>query len=253
MPVGTAALLDSRRLENSYATLIPLLKKGMHVIDVGCGTGAISASIAEWMSGEGSVLGIDSSEHLIATGKAQYGSIPGLELVHADLFGYTPSAKADLLISARVLQWLSDPRAALNHIKEWLSPGGIVSILDYNHTRLEWTPQPPESMRRFYAAFLDWRADAGMDNEMAAHLPGHFEALGFHSIESIPADEVCHKGDPGLAIWSTVAETRGQQMVRDGFVSEPDRLLALSEYNAWIRTDAEKMVMKLADVRGVYP
>jgi hypothetical protein len=48
-----------------------------------------------------------------------------------------------------------------------LKPGGTVSILDYNHEALEWQPQPPVSMQRFYATFLRWRGDAGMNNHIA--------------------------------------------------------------------------------------
>ena len=109
-------------------------------------------------------------------------------------------------------------------------------------------------MRRFYAAFLDWRADAGMDNEMADHLPGLFESLGFHSIESIPADETYRKGEEHFVekagIWSKVAASRGVQMVQGGWITEAERLNVIAEYDAWVGDEAECMVMKLTDVRG---
>jgi len=154
-----------------------------------------------------------------------------------------------------VLQWLSNPAAALTAFKSLLKPGGMISILDYNHTRLEWTPAPPESMQQFYKAFLDWRSDAGMDNNMADHLPGIFEQLGFRDIVTLPADEVYIKGTASFVekagIWSKVAELRGPQMVDSGFVTEALRLKAIEEYNEWVERDAEKMVMKLKDVRAM--
>jgi len=44
----TNKIFDNRSLEVDYATLIPILKKGMRVLDVGCGTGAISERVGIW-------------------------------------------------------------------------------------------------------------------------------------------------------------------------------------------------------------
>ncbi|MGO4291676.1 class I SAM-dependent methyltransferase [Chitinophaga sp. RAB17] len=254
MPTGDSSVLDSRSLTNSYATLIPVLQKGMRVLDVGCGTGAISAGIAAAVGSTGTVVGIDSSAHLIAKGKDDHADLPQLTLIEADLFTYDPAEKFDLIVSARVLQWLSNPAAALLKFKSLLKPGGIISILDYNHTQLQWTPAPPVSMQQFYQSFLDWRADAGMDNNMADHLPGIFEQLGFHNITTIPADEVYKKSTHSFVekagIWTKVAELRGPQMVTSGFITEAARLTAITEYNAWVQEGAEEMVMKLKEVRA---
>ena len=249
-----SSVLDSRSLQNSYATLIPLLREGMRVLDVGCGTGAISAGIAGAVGQTGTVVGIDSSAHLIAKGNTDHADLSNLTLLEADLFAYSPAEKFDLIVSARVLQWLSNPREALLKFKSLLKPGGYISILDYNHTRLEWTPAPPESMQRFYKAFLDWRADAGMDNEIADHLTAYFEELGFHDIAVLNADEIYTRGESNFAekagIWSKVAELRGPQVVESGFSTEEERIRAIADYQAWIGESAQKMVMKLKDVRA---
>jgi ubiquinone/menaquinone biosynthesis C-methylase UbiE len=254
MPKGTSAVLDSRTLQNSYSTLIPILKKGMRVLDVGCGTGAITACIAEMVGENGSVAGIDNSEHLIAKGKEYYQHVANLELIAIDLFTYTPKEKFDLVVSARVLQWLSNPEKALLKLKDFLNPDGQISILDYNHKAIEWQPQPPESMVRFYNAFLDWRSDAGMDNEIADHLPEYFNRLGFHSIEVFTANEVCQSKDEDflqkIGIWSKVAELRGPQMVESGFISDNERIKAIEDYNLWMKSNAQLMILKLTEVRA---
>ncbi|MBC9933064.1 methyltransferase domain-containing protein [Chitinophaga qingshengii] len=254
MPKGTSVILDDRSLEHSYATLIPLLKPGMHVLDVGCGTGAITAGIADFVGPEGSATGIDSSEHLIAKGLEDQQGTANLELITADLYTWQPNRKFDLIVSARVLQWLNDPLAALVRFRELLQPGGHVSILDYNHTKLEWQPAPPASMRRFYQAFLQWRADAGMDNEIAEHLPTLFEKAGYRNIQSFNADETYSRAQAGFtnkaAIWSKVAELRGPQVVDHGFITEAERLQAIEEYDAWTLSTAQSMIMKLNDVHA---
>ncbi|HKZ36175.1 MAG TPA: methyltransferase domain-containing protein, partial [Chryseolinea sp.] len=230
----------------------PILKKGMRVLDVGCGTGAISKGIAKYVGESGFVIGIDNTESFIQSGKESYKSVPNLELVHNDLFNFKPDEKFDLIVSARVLQWLSNPKEALSILKGMLKPTGQISILDYNHDALEWKPNPPESMAKFYKTFLKWRADAGMNNQIAEDLADYFKELGFHDIEVLNSDEVYKKGDPNftskVAIWSKVAGS--SQMVEEGYIKDEDRLQAIEDYNKWIDTDAELMIMKLKEVRG---
>jgi ubiquinone/menaquinone biosynthesis C-methylase UbiE len=256
MPKGTNTVLDNRSVEKDYMSLLPLLKKGLRVLDVGCGTGAITQGIAERVGETGSVMGIDSSAHLIESGQHQWKAVTNLQLIHVDLFQYEPTERFDLIVSARTLQWLEHPQVALEKMKTMLAPNGQLSVLDYNHKGLEWKPKPPKSMVQFYKAFLNWRKDAGMDNEIAKNLPNYFQILGFNNIETLNANEVYKKSDPDFAekasIWSKVAASRGIQMVEDGYITDEARLQAISEYDAWVENDAMYMVMKLREVRGIF-
>lgn len=248
----TNQIFDNRSLAVDYATLVPLLKNGMRVLDVGCGTGAISNGIAKLVGPAGSVTGIDNTEKFIVSGSESYKETANLKLIHHDLFSFDETEKFDLIVSARTLQWLNNPVEALQKMKTLLKPGGMVSILDYNHEKLEWLPQPPESMQLFYDTFLKWRADAGMNNHIADDLPGYFAGAGFTDIEVFNADEVYKKADENflsrIGIWSKVAGSK--QMVEEGYLSDIVRLQAIEEYDAWIETDAQQMIMKLNEVRG---
>lgn len=249
---STNKTFDSRSLETDYPTLVPLLKEGLRVLDVGCGTGAISSGIARHIGPLGQVIGIDNTEKFIVSGRENYQDTPNLTLIHSDLFDFHDEEKFDLIVSARTLQWLSTPKDALIKMKSLLKPIGQVSILDYNHEVLEWDPQPPTSMRIFYDAFLKWRADAGMNNRIADHLADYFKEAGFHDIESFNSDEIYKKGDVNfverVGIWSKVAGLK--QIVEEGYISENLRLKAIAEYDDWTINDAQKMVMKLKEVRG---
>jgi ubiquinone/menaquinone biosynthesis C-methylase UbiE len=249
---GTAKLFDERSLAADYATLLPLLQQGWQVLDVGCGTGAISKGIALKVGPTGYVTGIDNTAYFIKSGKETYADVENLDLIHTDLFAYKPEIKYDLIVAARVLQWLNNPLEAIIKLKSMLKPGGILSILDYNHEALEWQPQPPVSMSRFYATFLRWRSDAGMSNQMADELEQLFADAGLSDIEILKANEVYKKGEPNflkkIGIWSSVAQST--QMVEEGYINDNDRMQAIEDYNIWIESDAQLMVMKLKEVRG---
>ena len=245
-------LFDNRSLQTDYSTLIPILKPGMRVLDIGCGTGAISKDIAAIIGPKGSVTGIDNTAHFIESGKETYHAVKNLELIHADVFQFDTSEKFDLVVSARVLQWLNNPVEALIRFKHFLKPGGQISVLDYNHELLSWTPSPPESMLQFYATFLRWRADAGMNNHIAEDLSSYFAEAGLKNIEVFKSDEVYTKGQdnfiPRVGIWSKVAAST--QMVEEGYISNDDRLKAIEDYDNWVNNEAESMSMILKEVRG---
>ena len=249
---GSVTIFNERSVEQDYATLLPLLKEGMQVLDVGCGTGAISKGIASRVGKNGRVTGIDNTDTFIKSGSEKFATVSNLNLIHADLFDFRPDQKFDLIVSARTLQWLSNPKDAILKMKSWLKPDGWLSVLDYNHDALMWQPAPPPSMQTFYHAFLSWRANAGMNNKIAADLPTLFAEAGFHSIGVLQADEVYTRGDANfsakLGIWAKVAAST--QMVTEGYLKEEVRLKAIADYNNWIEQNAQQMIMKLTEVRG---
>ncbi len=251
---SSTRIFDQRSLERDYATLVPLLKPGMRVLDVGCGTGAITQGVAKIVGTQGRVTGIDNTASFINSAKESSQDVPNLEFIAMDLFNFEPAEKFDLVIAARVLQWLSTPAQAVRKMASFLKPGGQLSILDYNHEALEWMPQPPDSMKEFYGAFLRWRAAAGMDNRMAENLARHLEDTGLTNVTVHNADEIYQRDQPDFVsragIWSKVAELK--QIVAEGFISEDVRVKAIADYDRWLQTDAECMIMKLNEVRGKF-
>ncbi len=236
MPPGTAGILDTRSLTTSHRRLAALLRPGLRVLDVGCGTGAITRGIAEAVGPSGRAVGVDVNANLIARavdlrgaaegepsqknpkidlpGKAEPGQPRSLSFVVADADALPFSAVFDVVTAARVLQWLRDPRRALASMAAATRPGGRVLVLDYNHEKIAWVPEPPQTAQAFYHAFLRWRTDAGMDNAIADHLVGLAVAVGLEDVTVTPQPEHVGRGDADFAsragIWERARRRRFQ-------------------------------------------
>lgn len=249
---GANAIFNQRSLDKDYASLQSLLKPGMRVLDIGCGTGAITKDVAQAVGPEGYVLGIDNTLAFIDEGQRLYGDIPNLQLQHRDILDFEIAEKFDLIISARTFQWLSTVTEALEKIKTLLKTGGQVSILDYNHETIQWTPAIPASMQAFYGAFLTWRKQAGMNNRIGDDMAALLRKQGFQAVQTQAADEHYSIEETGhrekIRIWAQVA--RSSQTSDEGFITEETRLQAIDDYNQWVDTEAQTMTMMLQETRA---
>ncbi|SOD79980.1 methyltransferase domain-containing protein [Spirosoma fluviale] len=257
MPAGHNPVLERRTVENANRNLLKYLKPGLSVLDVGCGTGAITRSIAEKIGPTGSVLGIDPNQNLIELAKQQAGDTPGLDFQQADVYAFDTPERFDLVTCARTLQWLAEPELALRNMKRFVKPGGHLAILDFNHEKISWTPEPPGAMKLFYDAFLNWRQDAGFDNAIADNLKTLMHFVGFDAVQVEEQFEITRRNDPDFSIasrlWAEVAELRGPQLVQDGYITENQRLEAIRNYDNWIATVGQSMTVYLLAVESQQP
>jgi SAM-dependent methyltransferase len=203
------------------------------------------------------VVGIDISESLLARALTTHGGSANLSFEVADVTRHGYRDEFDVVTAARVLQWLADPLAALRSMIAAAKPGGHIIVLDYNHTGARWEPEPPAAFRRFYDAFLAWRADVGMDNEMGDHLEAMMAGLGLADVVATEEIELAIRGDRDfatrMALWPGVIATRGHQLVADGSLEESERAEAGSSFEAWVAGEARSQSLRLLAVSGRRP
>lgn len=254
MPKGTQRILNTRTLYNAHPRLAEILTPGLRVLDVGCGTGAITRGIAEAVAPHGEVVGVEINAMLIDDARRLHSDVAGLRFASADIYTLPFHDAFDIVHASRVLQWLAQPLDALRSMLRAAKPGGRIMVLDYNHERIAWEPKPPPSTQVFYEAFLRWRAAAGMDNAIADHLPAMFNRLGLQAIRETDQHEAARRADADfevrLGIWAEVAATRGRQMVRDGVLTEAQRAAAEADYRHWMQDQAVSQRMYLISVEG---
>lgn len=243
-------ILGRRTLAADHRHLATLLEPGMSVLDLGCGTGAITAGIAAAVGPEGRVVGVDRDAGLLAHALRLH---PELSFTQATATQLPFHAQCDIVTAARTLQWISDPAAAIANMKAAARPGGLIVVLDYNHAANTWHPEPPPEFLCFYSAFLAWRASHGWDNRMAHHLPLLFEAAGLTEIESHAQDEVAKSGDQQTQLWIEVIDNLGDQVVHSGFLSDAQLSAAKTTYADWTVTALLTQTLNLAAVVGRVP
>jgi trans-aconitate 2-methyltransferase len=95
------------------------------VVDLGCGPGQLTATLADrWQ--DASVLGLDSSSEMIDAARAHEGERIRFEL--ADLRTWTASAPVDVIVSNATLQWVPGHRDLLPGLVDALTVGGWLAF-----------------------------------------------------------------------------------------------------------------------------
>lgn len=250
-------ILDRRTLGRDHRFLAERLAPGLSVLDVGCGTGAITKGIAEAVGPTGSVVGVDRDAAHVERARAHGAGHPNLRFEQADATQLAFEAAFDIVTAARTLQWIADVRGALRAMTHAARPGGLLVILDYNHALNAWDPAPPRDFAAFYATFLSWRAANGWDNEVANHLPGLLRDAGLAQIRSVDQSVTTVKGEPDFdertALWIEVIDNLGPTLVAAGACKAPLVDAARQSYDAWRRADLQRHVLSMNAIEGRVP
>ncbi len=250
-------ILGWRTLEQDHRCLAELLRPGFSVLDVGCGTGAITAGIARAVEPEGHVVGVDRDEVLLDMARTEHAEIENLQFERGDATALNFRERFDIVTSARALQWIAEPGLVIENMKHAAKRGGMVVVLDYNHTQNQWDPEPPPEFKVCYDAFLAWRQGNGWDNEMADHLPGLFRSAGLVSVSSRAQDEVVKRGEPEFAwqsyLWSGTLQHVAKQLIAAGFCTEAQLEKALEKYNSWAKTSLARQTLAMRATIGIVP
>ncbi|MCA9905270.1 MAG: methyltransferase domain-containing protein [Anaerolineae bacterium] len=109
-----------------------VVRPNLRVIDLGCGTGELTARLADALP-DSDVLGVDSSAQMLA--KAQPHARAGLRFEQADLAAV--EGAWDLVFSHAAIQWVDDHAALIPRLWQLVAPGGQMAIQQpANHDHL---------------------------------------------------------------------------------------------------------------------
>ena len=125
-------LLRRRSAATHAFHLLPLLKPGMRMLDIGCGSGSISIGLADAIApGEFYGIDIEESQIKMASAAAMAGnhSNTKFQTGNALNLGFEDGF-FDVVHAHAVLMHVSDTKGFLSEVKRVLKPGGLISCRD---------------------------------------------------------------------------------------------------------------------------
>ena len=131
-----------RTVRNSAAYLIPHLRPGQQVLDVGCGPGTVTIDLARLVA-PGTVVGIDNEPAPLgpARADAQQQGVSTVSFAVGDVHQLNyPDATFDIVHAHQLLQHLVEPVTALEEMRRVCKPGGVVAARDADFTATAWYP-----------------------------------------------------------------------------------------------------------------
>ena len=110
---------------------------GERVLDIGCGCGSTSMTLARAVGPHGSVLGIDISRPMLDAARQLAAAHPEarLSFAEADASVAALPAGQDLLYSRFGLMFFAEPAPALRHLRGALRPGGRCAFVCWRAPR----------------------------------------------------------------------------------------------------------------------
>lgn len=187
-----------RTAADSAAYLLPHLRNGDDLLDVGCGPGTITLDLAEAV-GAGTVIGVDAVEAPLESARrhARDRGDTATRFEVADVHELPFDAgQFDVVHAHQVLQHLSDPVAALREMARVTRPGGIIAVRDADYGSMTWYPELP-GMTRWMEVYVGAaRANAaephaGRRLTAWAHLAGLTDLQPTASIWGYTTPEQC--------------------------------------------------------------
>lgn len=166
----------------------------MSVVDLGCGSGELTAVIHERLRAH-TTVGIDSSAAMLAEAPEVQ---PGLSFEEHDISEFAPGAPVDLVFSNAALQWLDNHAALFERMASWLTRDGQLAVqvpANFDH--------PSHTIAADIAGTEPFASKLGTDHrrpgvEDPAFYEENLYELGFerrHVRLQVYGHELCEPGD----------------------------------------------------------
>ena len=228
-----------RTASNSAAYLIPHLRPGQDLLDVGCGPGTITADLARLVA-PGRAIGVDSvAEPLeIAAADAAEAGLTNMSFEVGDVYALAfDDHRFDVVHAHQVLQHLADPVAALVEMRRVCRPGGVVAVRDVDMDSTAWFPGGAilDRWSELYGQVT--RANGGEPNA-GRRLLSWAHAAGFEDVTAT-ASAWCYASPEDRAWWGSLWADRvtssafADQALERGLTDRDELALVADAWHAW--------------------
>lgn len=175
-----------------------------HVLDVGCGTGAVSMHVARLLGPSGLLVGIDFSRGALDIAKS---SVPTGNFIEMDAENIGLDAKFDKIVCQYVLMFFPDPGLVIHRLWTLLREGGMLVVAVHG------TPEGVPYFSTIMEPVLHYIPDIRPEGTPTVHRFGNTEDLqkviagaGFSNI-SVKEFIFDHKAGTFEEYWSDYMST----------------------------------------------
>ncbi len=229
----------ARTAENSAGYLLPSLRPGQRLLDVGCGPGTITADLAAHLA-PGEVVAIEREQTVVdeAAAVARERGLGNMTVEIGDVYHLAYDDGAfDVTHAHQVLQHLSDPVAALIEMRRVTRPGGIVAARDADYGGMTWYPGDPR-LDRWIEIYSAVARSNDAEPDAARHLVAWANRAGFSSF-TVSASAWCFADDATRSWWGTTwaermtASAVARQAEATGIATAADLAAVADGFRDW--------------------
>lgn len=196
---------ENIRLRDQAATLAELLHSdtgypaGSRVLEVGCGVGAQTVTLAQKSPGA-AIVSVDISEDSLAQAeqKAREAGLSNVRFRQGDIFHLPFAPQAfDHVFVCFVLEHLGAPLAALKKLKTHLRPGGTITVIEGDHGSACFHPES-DSARAAIRSLVELQSRAGGNALIGRSLYPLLVAAGYNEVRVSPRMVYADPGRPEM-------------------------------------------------------
>ena len=159
------------------------IHRGHVILDLGCGTGELSAYLSELVGQDGRVVAVDPDSYRVEVARESHREVKNLEFQEGSSASFPGmgSETYDIVFSNFVLHWIRDKEEAFKNMFQSLKPAGKI-VLIYNDrlpsivSKIYHEVQNSESMERMLSKFYF---------ERRSKIEEMCSAAGFEIIKSV--------------------------------------------------------------------
>ena len=242
-----------RTADEAAAFLLPHLRPGMRLLDVGCGPGSITRGLAERLA-PGQVVGIDLSRDALegARREAAARGLTNLRFEDASVYEMPfADGSFDVVYAHQVLQHLRERPSAVREMLRVVRPGGLVAVRDVDWGTAAYWPRDRWIDRFIEVHHQAWYRNGG-EPQMGRQLRALFNAAGVDDLE-ISAAVWCYATPDETSAWGEAYADRlltspmGERPVEYGFATRAEVESMAAAFRAWgTHPDATWMFIHIA-------
>ncbi|MEX0762928.1 MAG: methyltransferase domain-containing protein [Dehalococcoidia bacterium] len=213
--------LEQRTAEENVAFLLPHLKSGDRLLDVGSGRGMTTIALAQTVAPGGTVgVEIEESQVEIARQNAGDAGVANIRFMAGTAHELEFEDESfDVVFMHYVLEHIDRPQDTLAEARRVLRPGGIIAVRHGDRGAYDVLYPEAPAIQLLHSRFMQPLRDSGVDARFGPRQERELRAAGFSDMKTrVAADPRGHMAD----VYAEMLENRAPRFVSEGIFSEEE-------------------------------